>query len=96
MRCKETRDEHFRYAPDQRRVRAAAARISPLRHPACLGALADASLDISDVNNTALAAVRTASDPKTRLHLVDLNTGKATPLGVVGDGSPLVGMAIEP
>ena len=44
----------------------------------------------------ALAAVRTASDPKTRLHLVDLNTGKATPLGVVGDGSPLVGMAIEP
>ena len=31
-----------------------------------------------------------------RLHLVDLNTGKATPLGVVGDGSPLVGMAIEP
>jgi hypothetical protein len=61
-----------------------------------LGALADASLDISDVNNTALAAVRTASDPKTRLHLVDLNTGKATSLGVVGDGSPLVGMAIEP
>ena len=51
-----------------------------------LGALADASLDISDVNNTARAAVRTASDPKTRLHLVDLNTGKATPLGVVGGG----------
>eukprot|EP01034_Spumella_vulgaris_P006246 gene6246-7958_t len=33
--------------------------------------------------------------PKIRLHLVDLNTGKATPLGVVGDGSPLVGMAID-
>lgn len=64
--------------------------------PLGLGALADASLDISDVNNTALAAVRTATDPKTRLHLVDLDTGKATPLGVVGDGSPLVGMAIEP
>jgi hypothetical protein len=61
-----------------------------------LGALADASLDISDVNNTALAAVRTVADSKTRLHLIDLKTGKATPLGVVGDGSPLVGMAIEP
>ena len=61
-----------------------------------LGPLTDASMDISDVNNTALAAVRTAGDPKTRLHLVDLNTGKATLLGVVADGSPLVGMAIEP
>ena len=61
-----------------------------------LGPLTDASMDISDVNNTALAAVRTAGNPKTQLHLIDLNTGKATLLGVVADGSPLVGMAIEP
>jgi hypothetical protein len=61
-----------------------------------LGPLADATLDISDVDNTALAAVRTPGDPKTRLHLIDLRTGKALPLGIVGDGSPLVGMAIEP
>jgi hypothetical protein len=42
-----------------------------------LGPLTDASMDISDVNNTALAAVRTAGNPKTQLHLIDLNTGHA-------------------
>lgn len=64
--------------------------------PLGLGPLTDASFDISDVHNTALAAVRTAAEPRTRLQLVDLKTGKATLLGVVGDGSPLLGMAIEP
>lgn len=61
-----------------------------------LGTLTDASFDISDVHNTALAAVRTVGEPRTRLHLVDLQTGKATLLGVVGDGAPLLGMAVEP
>ena len=42
-----------------------------------------------------LAAVRTPGNPKTKLHLIDLNTGKATLL-VVADGSSLAGMAIEP
>ncbi len=61
-----------------------------------LGPLLDASFDISDLANTALAAVRTAQAPKTRLVLVDLATGSSTALGTVGDGSPLLGMAIEP
>ncbi len=61
-----------------------------------LGPLVNAALDISDISNVALAAVRTTADPATRLYQLDLNTGQANPLGRVGDGSPLVGIAIEP
>lgn len=60
------------------------------------GPLTDASFDISDVRNTALAAVRTPQHPRTRLFRLDLATGQATPVGTVGQGQPLVGMAIEP
>jgi hypothetical protein len=48
------------------------------------------------VGNTALIAVRTPTDNQTRLHLVDLATGATKPLGKVGEGAPLLGMAIEP
>ena len=64
--------------------------------PLGLGSLTDVSFDIADVGNTALIAVRTAADTQTRLHQVDLATGATRPLGVVGDGAPLVGLAIEP
>lgn len=58
------------------------------------GALEDAALDIADVGNTALAALR--SGGRTRLHLLDLGSGRATLLGTVGDGGALWGLAIEP
>jgi hypothetical protein len=58
------------------------------------GALDDASFDIADIGNTALAALR--KDGRTRLHLLDLASGRATPLGTVGEGRALWGMAIEP
>nr|WP_296017065.1 DUF4394 domain-containing protein [uncultured Acidovorax sp.] len=58
--------------------------------------LLDVAFDISDVGNTALIAVRTTVDSQTHLHLVDLRTGATRPLGKVGEGAPLVGMAIEP
>ncbi len=61
-----------------------------------LGPLTDVAFDIADVGNTALIAVRTPTDNQTRLHLVDLATGAAKPLGKVGEGAPLLGMAIEP
>ena len=61
-----------------------------------LGALTDVAFDISDVANTALMAVRTATAPRTHLHRVDLATGRATDLGQVGDGHALIGLAIEP
>ncbi len=61
-----------------------------------LGPLTDASFDISDVGNVALLAARTAADARTRLYRVDLATGRAVPLGVVGSGAALAGMAIEP
>ncbi|MDP3225087.1 MAG: DUF4394 domain-containing protein, partial [Rubrivivax sp.] len=58
------------------------------------GALDDASFDITDTDNTALAALR--SGGRTRLHLVDLKSGRATLLGSVGDGRALWGLAIAP
>ena len=64
--------------------------------PLGLGPLADVSFDIADVGNTALLAAGTAAEPRTRLFSVDLETGRATLLGVVGDGSPLRGLAIAP
>jgi hypothetical protein len=61
-----------------------------------LGPLTEVAFDIADVGNTALIAVRTPTDKQTRLHLVDLATGATKPLGKVGEGAPLLGMAIEP
>jgi hypothetical protein len=61
-----------------------------------LGPLADASFDIADVSNAAVAALRATGDSRTRLYLIDLNTGRAQVLGTVGDGGAILGMAIEP
>ena len=58
------------------------------------GALEDAAFDIADTNNAALAALR--SGGRTRLHAVNLDTGRSTLLGTVGDGRALWGMAIAP
>lgn len=64
--------------------------------PLGLGPLVDATFDIADVSGVALAAVRTSSDARTRLVRIDLANGRAQTVGTVGDGSPLLGMAIEP
>ena len=61
-----------------------------------LGELTDASFDIADVSGAAFAAVRTAQAPGARLHLIDLASGRARFLGTVGDGTALLGMAVEP
>ncbi|MEK8050008.1 DUF4394 domain-containing protein [Ideonella sp. DXS22W] len=58
------------------------------------GALDDAAMDISDTDNTALAALRRHG--RTRLYRLDLATGHAALLGTVGDGRALWGMAIQP
>ena len=60
------------------------------------GPLDDASFDIADISNAAFAAVRSAGAPQTRLWLVDLTTGRAQSLGTVGNGAPLLGIAVEP
>lgn len=59
------------------------------------GALADAHLDISDITNTALAAL-TPEGATTQLYRVDLESGKASVIGPIGDGGALLGIAIEP
>lgn len=58
------------------------------------GPVDDAAFDISDVSNTALAALR--SGGRTRLYLIDLASGRARLLGSVGQGQGLRGLAIEP
>lgn len=64
--------------------------------PLGLGALADASFDIADINNAPLAAIRTVADARTRLYTIDLNTGSAKLIGTIDRGMALLGMAIEP
>jgi hypothetical protein len=64
--------------------------------PLGTGPLLDAALDIADVSGAAFAALRTATAPTTRLYLIDLSSGQARFIGTVGDGTPLIGMAIEP
>lgn len=60
------------------------------------GPLAEAHLDISDIANTALLAARPAGQTQMRLYQVDLASGRATDIGVIGHGESLAGMAIEP
>lgn len=61
-----------------------------------LGPLVDASFDIADVTGMGFAAVRSIANPITRLVLVNLQSGKAQVLGTLGDGTPVVGLAVEP
>lgn len=62
--------------------------------PLGTGPVEDAAFDIADVDNTALVALR--QQGRTRLYLLDLPSGRASPLGTVADGQPLRGLAIEP
>jgi hypothetical protein len=61
-----------------------------------LGPLVDAAFDIADVTGAGFAAVRSVANPTTRLVLVNLQSGRAEVLGKLGDGGPIVGMAVEP
>ncbi len=61
-----------------------------------IGSFAHATFDISDLSPTAYAGVHNKDSKATRWHRVDLVTGKATYIGTVGGGEPLVGAAIEP
>jgi hypothetical protein len=61
-----------------------------------LGRLRDASLDIDAKTQKAYAVIRTASDLRTRLFTIDLQSGKARAVGVVEQGRPVQGLAIAP
>lgn len=62
--------------------------------PLGTGPVEAAAFDIADIGNTAIAALRIGG--RTRLHLVDLASGKAIAIGTVGNGRALWGLAIEP
>ncbi|MFG5409677.1 DUF4394 domain-containing protein [Piscinibacter sakaiensis] len=55
-----------------------------------------ASFDIADVNNAAYAALNGAPGERSRWVQIDLETGRATPIGTIGGGQPVLGIAIEP
>ncbi|QPF75357.1 DUF4394 domain-containing protein [Roseateles sp. DAIF2] len=59
-----------------------------------IGAFERATLDISDVSNTAYASV--GQGGTSRWYRIDLASGKATLIGTVAGGEALVGAAIEP
>jgi hypothetical protein len=61
-----------------------------------LGNIRDASMDISDVHNVALAAVLSSQQKETVLVEINLQTGDHKALGILGDGEHYAGFAIEP
>lgn len=54
----------------------------------------DAALDITDVSNVALAALRINN--RTRLYQIDLQSGRASTIGTIDEGGAVLGMAIAP
>jgi Domain of unknown function (DUF4394) len=60
------------------------------------GPLVDVAFDIADISDVAFTAVRTASQPSTQLYTINLSNGRATLVGTVADGAPILGMAVEP
>lgn len=61
-----------------------------------LGDLTEVSFDIADINNVAIAVVRTRTTSLPRLVRIDLQTGAGQWLGTVAGGHTVVGLAIEP
>lgn len=61
--------------------------------PLGVAGLTAADLDIADLGNVPLAALRT---DLTRLYRIDLSTGAATLIGPIGNGAPVRAIAIEP
>ena len=59
-------------------------------------AFEQAAFDISDVRNTAYAAVTFTGTRSAVLHRLDLATGRAMRVGTIGAGEPVAGIAIEP
>ena len=55
-----------------------------------------AAFDIADLNNNAYAALTAAGAKASTWVRIDLTTGKATPLGTVGGGAAIVGVAVMP
>ncbi len=64
--------------------------------PLGIADMVDANMDIADVTGAAFATVTTRSQAASRLYSLDLASGKAALLGTVGDGSRVIGLAVEP
>ena len=60
------------------------------------GGFKEASFDIADVSGAAYAALGSGNGAASRWVEIDLKTGAAKPLGAIGGGEPVRGIAIEP
>ena len=60
------------------------------------GAIGRVAFDIADLNNAAFAAISGPGNNRSRWFLLDLATGAAKPLGTIGVGEAVVGIAVEP
>ncbi len=58
--------------------------------------LTRASFDIADVSGAAFAALSSDGERASRWVEIDLKTGAAKPIGAIGGGQPVRGVAIEP
>jgi hypothetical protein len=63
-----------------------------------LNVTSNAGMDIITVGDadTALAALQTEGESRSKLYWINLKTGAATLIGKIGAGKPLVGIAISP
>jgi hypothetical protein len=61
-----------------------------------IDAFAQAAFDIADINNAAFLATTKAGAKTSSWYQVNLGTGKATLLGEIGAGEPVIGIAIAP
>jgi hypothetical protein len=59
-----------------------------------LGSFEQATLDISDLSNTAYSAISRSG--KSTWYRIDLRSGKATLIGTIAGGETVIGAAIEP
>ncbi len=64
--------------------------------PLGISDMVDASMDIADVSGAAFTTIRLKSHATTRLYSLDLQTGKGTFIGTIGDGAKVLGIAVEP
>lgn len=60
------------------------------------GSFRSAAFDIADLSGVAYAALTDANAKASRWVEIDLKTGAATALGVIGGGEPVRGAAVEP
>ncbi|WP_199724863.1 DUF4394 domain-containing protein [Noviherbaspirillum saxi] len=64
--------------------------------PLGIGAFERASFDIADISGAAFTAITRSGEKSSSWYEIDLDSGKASMIGKIDSGEPVVGIAIEP